>query len=254
MERIFSIMDKNKIVIGIPGKWQNRSELLERIAKDSGGYLFIGFILMHPETLEKWDLEIYDFDKNLAKSYETAGYGSLSPSTLDEIASHTFTCYLIGECDTYNSIRSMMKAVCTLLNAGGIAVKVETTGKAHSKENWFELTQSDDIWSLYTAFITLIKGDDVVGYSCGMHNFGLPDASIQDGISIGDASKLLNTFLIYCLNENPELVDGHTFSIDHDSQYYGLTLEKCSYYPEDDLFYNPYGIWRLRPVQNKNLA
>ncbi|HEY5756055.1 MAG TPA: hypothetical protein VIU34_09530 [Steroidobacter sp.] len=47
-------------VMCIPGTWKNRSELVERVARDSGEYLFIGMQLMEMETRHTFELHFED--------------------------------------------------------------------------------------------------------------------------------------------------------------------------------------------------
>lgn len=86
-------------------------------------------------------------------------------------------------------------------------------------------------------------------YSCGMHNLGLRDASVAAEIGMKDALLLLKTFLRYTAVEQPALEEGHTFSMDAQSPHYRLTHQKCTAYPSDDPFYNPFGIWHLSQVE-----
>jgi hypothetical protein len=65
-----------EIVIGIPGQWPTRSDLVKDIANRSGGYLFAGMILMHVATGEAFSLEVYDHDPNLAEIFAITGGGS----------------------------------------------------------------------------------------------------------------------------------------------------------------------------------
>jgi hypothetical protein len=140
--------------------------------------------------------------------------------------------------------RRMLRVGCALLQAGGIAVKVESTGIAHSADKWMEFARSGDLFQLYRAFVTLIKGSEYF-YSCGMHNFGLPDVSVGSNLGPDDASRLLNQFNCFVLSENPALADGETFSVAAGASRYGLKKERCELYPHDDPFYNPFGRWHL---------
>jgi len=142
-----------------------------------------------------------------------------------------------------------MSAAVGILHAGGLAVKVESAGVAHSSDQWKEFTAAADAEALYYAYVTLVgQGDNRTYYSCGMHNLGLRDAIITGNLTAYEAGSLLNTFLLYCLIEQPELEIGHTFSVDAPSPRYRLSTEQCTIYPKDHLFNNPFGLWRLSPL------
>ncbi len=170
--------------------------------------------------------------------------GNFTDEQLEEIGEHNLTIYLIGKSGDLNSITNINNAVCSLLKAGGIAVKVESSGVAHTSERWFELTNSGDLVDVLNAYVTILT-DGNTCYSCGMHNIGYRDAIITTDMPLEDASHLISTFLTYLLSENPVLKQGETFSMDSNSPIYLLKQEECKIYPPNDLFFNPFGYWRL---------
>lgn len=240
-------MNTPQIIIGVPGFWSSRKEFIKDIAEKSSGYLYAGGILIDTLSGDKWVLELHEYDSNLLRAFEIAGQNSITDSELNSIADHTFTAYIVGEGGSTDSALAIMPAVSALLNAGGIAVKVETAGKAHSKYDWLLLTDDKSLTALYYAYVTLVA-DQNEAYSCGMHNLGLPDAVIAVGPSIEETLTTLEAFLLYMLLEKPNLHDGNTFSINERSSVYSLTFVQNYLYADDDLFYNPYGNWKLSRV------
>jgi len=235
---------KVQTIVGIPGIWTSRTEIVTSIASKSEGYLFAGVALLDTTNNEGFGLEIYDHDQNLSRAFSIAGGATFNPAQLEAIAKHTYTLYLIGDGSSIESAREIAKAVCGLLRSGGIAVKIESSGIAHTYEDWFKLTQDFNSINGFRLFVTLI-GDKGTYYSCGMHNLGYRDAIISDDISPNEAACLLQTFLLYYLTENPILNNGETFSTDADSPFYILSEEECMIYSSDELFHNPFGMWRL---------
>jgi hypothetical protein len=138
----------------------------------------------------------------------------------------------------------MLKVGHALLQAGGIAVKVESTGIAHSADMWTEFARSGTLSQLYWAFVALIRGKEYY-YSCGMHDFGLPDVATGSNLSPDTASQLMNQFNYFVLSEDPTLVDGETFSAAAGAPRYRLKRERCELYHRDDPFHNPLGRWHL---------
>jgi hypothetical protein len=120
----------------------------------------------------------------------------------------------------------------------------ESSGVAHSAGDWQTLTAAPELSAHYFAYVTLI-GDHGRFYSCGMHNLGLPDAIVPGTLPPNDAAQLLETFLLYLLLEQPNLKNGHTFSINAQAPQYRIQIASCTFYEEDDPFYNPYGMWVL---------
>jgi len=241
---------ENPIVIGIPGKWSTRKEIGADIASKSQGLLLVGPVLMNTATKKGYKFEIYERDPHLAKAFEIAGRPRITEEDIQAIRSHTFTLYLIAEGSSPELAQSVLNIGCGLLQAGGIAVKVETTGKAHIAKDWFVLAAAQNETALYHAFVTLI-GRQGMFYSCGMHNLGYRDAIIEDDITPDDAAHLLQTFLLYTLIEQPILKEGHTFSKTADSPYYRLRAVPCETYQRDHSFFNPFGMWQLEVIHNK---
>ena len=235
------------IVVGVPGKWADRSAILESIVKHSGGYLFAGMLLMHIETKWSCSLEIYENDPNLRRAFEIAGGGRFSAAQLDEIDEHTFTLYLSCDGGSPENARALMNAVTAILNCGGAGVKIESTGIAHTPERWRELDASELPVALMDAFVTYVGGDGGF-YSCGMQNIGFRDAVVNSGVSPNDAANLLFTLNAYIALENATIGDGETFSVDATSPRYRVNKKQCDMFATDDLFHNPYGIHDLTPA------
>lgn len=234
-------------VIGVPGRWPDRSDIVTSIAARSGGYLFAGMVMMKIGTKDFFTLEVYEHDPNLKNAFAIAGGGRLKDEELDAIASHTFTLYLVAEGGSVEAARKLLHAANGLLKAGGLAVKVESSGVAHSANNWAEFCAEDHSINLLRAYVTYV-GDSGVYYSCGMHNLGHADAVVEADISPSEAAQLLHSFVGYLLVENPMLKDRETFSVDADAPRYRLLHEPCTRYEEGDLFHNPFGVWKLVPT------
>jgi hypothetical protein len=241
-------MSKNpQTVIGIPGRWPSRSDIVTSIASRSGGYLFAGMAMTKIGTKDGFTLEIYEHDPNLKNAFSIAGRGRLTDKDLDAIGSHTFTLYLAAQGGSIDAAKKVLHAANALLKAGGLAVKIESTGTAHRADQWEEFCAHEHVPNLLQAYVTYIGGDGVY-YSCGMHNLGHCDAVIEADIPPNDAANLLHTFLGYFLVENPKLKDRETFSVDADAPRYRLFHEACTMYEAGDLFHNPFGVWKLIPA------
>jgi hypothetical protein len=234
-----------EIVLEIPGQWSTRSDVVASIAGKSEGYFYAGDRLVQAATGQVFKLAIQGHDPDLQRAFALAGRRSLRPEHLDAIGAHTFVLYLAGPGGSVEAARSTMEAVCGLLKAGGCAVKVESSGVAHSAADWLRLAAQGDMATLYRAYVTLIHAGTAY-YSCGMHTLGRRDAIIYGDLPPQDATRLLHSFLLYTLVEHPALQSGHTFSLDIHAPRYRLVAEPCATYPPDDLFYNPFGMWRLK--------
>jgi hypothetical protein len=232
------------IILGLPGAWPTRSDIIASIARLSDGLLFAGKVLLDTTTNQSYQLDIYEHDPDLVRAFALAGRRSLTETDLAAIEGHTHTLYVIGQGGSVERAKLLMQIGARLLRAGGLAVKVESSGVAHSASDWQTLTAAPELSALYFAYVTLI-GDHGRFYSCGMHNLGLPDAIVPGTLLPDDAAQLLEMFLLYLLLEQPKLKNGHTFSTAPQAPRYRLQLAPCTFYEADDPFHNPYGMWVL---------
>lgn len=235
-----------EIVLCIPGPWKDRSELLTRIVESDSGYLFAGQILMNRESKQACRLDYAEQDSHMVKAFNAAGYHWQNTPEMASIGTHQSVVYLIGEGGSREHAEAMMLAAEALLKAGGLGVKVESSGVAHGPIAWADMCQNLDLFSAHRALVIYITTGPQV-YSCGMHNLGLRDAitTIEDK---QNAVELLRIFTWYQLTASADLMAGQTFAIDVEADIYRLREHKGIDYGEGSLFYNPYGTWELEPV------
>jgi Domain of unknown function (DUF4261) len=232
-----------EIVLCVPGPWADRSELIQSIVKDREGYIFAGMILMHLETKLAYKLEFCDRDERMVSAFEAAGPHWKDTAEMQKISSHKSVCYLISKGGSIESAHSIMNAANALLSAGGYGVKVESSGLAHPPKDWREQCQYSYLFKSHASYVVYITSEAT--YSCGMHNFGLPDA-IVDSNESENPSELLKVFTHYLLSESPVIKEGQTFSVDSDSPAYRVNAHPSVDYGENSLFNNPFGKWKLQ--------
>lgn len=239
--------DAPKIILCVPGMWPDRQAVVQALAEKSGGFILVGSILQETATKTRFVVDIAEHDPALARAFAIAGRGTMGDSDVEPIRRHKLAVYLVGDGGSPEGARAMMRAAAGLLNAGGLGVKVESAGVAHNPANWAALLGSDEPAALYHAFVTMV-GAEHVYYSCGMHNIGYPDVYAPRSLPSEQAARLMEAFLLYLLYDNPELANGHTFSLEAGSPRYRLQHTLCTMFPQEDSFYNPFGIWLLHPV------
>lgn len=144
-----------EIIIGIPGLWPTRTDLITSVVSKTDGLILAGMVLYDQKTKKSWQADIYEHDPNLPQAFTFAGMGQIPEQDLEAIASHTRTLYVIGSGGTPELAQAMLEVTARLLNAGGLAVKVETAGVAHTKEAWqyFATQQNMLLCDAYTAYI-----------------------------------------------------------------------------------------------------
>ena len=238
-----------KIILCVPGLWPTRSDLVTTIAQHSDGWLFVGMILMEVATKRTCTLEVDGPDARLPAAFAAAGYGGrIDAKSLARIGDHRHVLYAVCDAGSLDAARHAVRAGAALLRAGGLAVKVESAGLAHSSEKWAALAADATAFDCYRALVTLV-GDERLVSSCGMHAFGLPEVSCPGSVPFEEAGPMMNQFNLFQLIESPRLNDGETFSVDADAPRYRLRRRPCSAYPPDDPFHNPHGVWHLEPAE-----
>jgi hypothetical protein len=238
------VVQEPTIILSLPGQWPSRSEIVAAIVQHAGGLVFAGQVLFDPATNHGYQLTVAEHDPELVRAFALAGRGSLSDADLAAIQAHTLTIAVAGAGGSLERARELLDIGARLLRAGGLAIKVESTGVAHSISDWQALAAAAEPAALYHAYVTLIGAQDCF-FSCGMHNLGLPDASVPRTLPPNEAAQLLETFLLYLVLEQPVFKSGETFSLDAQSPRYRLRHDLDGEYGAGSPFHNPYGMWRL---------
>jgi hypothetical protein len=86
----------------------------------------------------------------------------------------------------------------------------------------------------------------LVYYSCGLHLMGEADVEItaaDDDRGLEWMDGLARYLLVD--RGSARIRDGDTFGLQADSPRRVLRHRACTRYRDDDLFYNPWGYWRL---------
>ncbi len=232
-----------EIVLCIPGPWADRSELIESMIKENIGYIYAGMLLMNIETHQSFELEFNEPDERMLLAFEAAGPHWKGTPEMELISHHKSVCYLISKGGSIESAHAIMNAANALISTGGYGVKVESSGLAHSPKDWQEQCKYNHLFKSHSSYVVYITDENT--YSCGMHNFGLPDAIIDSNES-GNPSELLRVFTYYLLSESPEIKDGQTFSTEANSPAYRIKSHPPIDYGENSLFNNPFGTWQLQ--------
>ena len=240
-----------KIVLCIPGG-QTFPQKCEPILADAGNQ-------------HEWRKR----EKGMTEAFAASEF-RLRPSLSDEdrasIEKHKSVLYALssnfpsGRAATVS--QSMLELGRRLLEAGGSAIKCESSGIAHGRSQWIEFANqvenakdASTRWSaLFDAFVQFPIRFEKDFYTCGMHLLGKPDLIVDVDLSpAADCVELFTTFALYLLAECPDgaFASGHTFRASKKALRYRVAWEPCTGYDEDDFFFNPFGRWRFTPAGSK---
>ena len=234
-----------ELVLCIPGPWDSNSALADEIAVSAIGYSLSGTVLRDAETGFACELVLQAADPELPEDFAKAGPHWAATEAMADIDDHASVAYLVGPGGSREAAEAMMRAGAALIDSGGLGVKVDSTGIAHAPAYWIDMCEQLDQLTAHRALVVYVAGAEV--YSCGMHNFGLPEA-ITSGGDKTQAADMLRFFTRYLLERAPQLADGHTFSVSEGKPMYRVEKVAAIDYGEGSLFNNPYGAWRLSPV------
>lgn len=172
---------KREMILCIPGPWADRGAFLRQVVMAGAGrFIYTGVILADIRAKDNVGLEFCGPDTRMTKAFETAGQGKLPETCLAEIRGHASVVYLRAPLDLVAERERLVKFTGLLRSIGGIAVKVESAGVAHTWETW-ERRLKGSLFDLYCAAIVLV-GDKDTFYSCGMHHFGLPECEVPSSL------------------------------------------------------------------------
>ena len=237
----------NQIVVSIPMSLNSRraiaAALLERYGTD---YLFMGRIFRETASNTSCQIEIYPTSKN---TLDTSKFQKIAKSHNSITAIEDTNCdrqvvCLISADLGYQSCLKIAKFTEVFLRIGGLGVNLESAEIAHAASTWLANYNSDDPFEIYSLYVGLVEGENNY-YSCGMHNFGKADVSVDFIEDVGLAIYVMNVFNYYRLTESPILLDGHTFQPDIESPRYQIKLVEDREYERGSWQHNSFGRWHL---------
>ena len=209
----------------------------------------LGPSVVRTSDLREFPFDVVEHDPLLAGSMRLGSRGRIAGEVLDRIARHRHTVYIRGEGGSTQAAREMTDVATALLRAGGIAVKVESSGSAVARDEWYKYADAAHPAGLYWAYVALVRSHERGHYSCGLHTFGLRDAITDMIYEPEPLAALVHNFLGLTFATRPPINDGDEFSDDESGVVYQVKTEKCETFPPTHMQHNPYGLWRIELVE-----
>lgn len=224
---------------------------IEHVVGALGGPLF---------TLDREASE-HEHDPRMPVAFKACLAGlTFTDADWDAVDHHDSVAYVLAkggqEHASYISERMLAVAAELFERWGATAIKSESSGLAHGRETWLALAEdAAEPETLRRAWVKRpIHGDDVL-YTCGMHLLGVPDVELEaegllDEDRLGEWVELIDGLAGYLLSEPraAEIRDGEGFRLAEDAPRWLLRQHTCDRYDDEDIFFNPYGYWRLTPA------
>ncbi|MGP4019382.1 hypothetical protein [Saccharopolyspora sp. 5N708] len=226
-------------------------EVVEKVVRAVGGPHF---------TLDR-EFSEQEHDPRMPQAFEASLAGlSFTDADWDAVDDHDSVAYVLAQAGrehaSYTSERMLVVAAELFEHAGAMAIKSESCGLAHGRDTWLALAaDAEDPEALRRAWVKRpINGGDLL-YSCGMHLLGSPDVELAaegllDPDRVDEWVELIDGLANYLLTEPraAAIRDGEGFRLAEDAPRWLLRQQSCDRYDDDDIFFNPYGYWRLTPA------
>ena len=103
-----------------------------------------GYIIHNAEKDVGFQVQANEHDPDLKEAFFHAGRYIFEDSLLYEIGQHTLAVCVIASINGYEGLKELIDVGVGLLKAGGLAIKIETAGIAHTKEDWYQLFENQD--------------------------------------------------------------------------------------------------------------
>jgi hypothetical protein len=229
---------------------------LDRVAEVVARVGGPGFVL-------DWEYSQTESDDRMGDAFEVSA-DRVVPSFGDRdraaVAEHKAVAYILGPTagatDAFAVSLRMLAVVGAVLGAGADAVKTESSGIAHGRDRWLYLAElaatvrgrEGQAPVLYAAFVRRPLSTGLVYYSCGMHLLGEADVELT-AADDDRGLEWMDGLARYLLVDRgaAEVRDGDTFGLAAAGPRRVLRHRPCVRHREDDLFFNPWGYWRLAP-------
>jgi hypothetical protein len=202
--------------------------------------------LVHVASGRRFAIDAADADGEIAGIF--AETGRLSREEIDAIASHVVKVFVSGPGGSLDAAREMMAAGSAMIKAGGTGVMVDNCGAAHSPKDWLALAGDKKLGGVYWAFVAVTGGNDEM-FSTGMHCLGFRDAELPNPPSRDEGAYILHNFLGYSYQSGATILDGEAIGGPQGAEF-RLRHIPCTRFPVGSPFHNPYGLWRLEPIED----
>lgn len=231
-----------QVTLRIPGAWSDPKALVDGLPE--------GFRLT-PEHLILPDGEKVEFaplqpDTEFYDVFRTACGRPPSEADLEIVRQYRVNVCLIGPGGSYESAKRMLDAAAAIVRAGAGGVFIDNAAIAHGADDWLDLADSNDPGGAYWAFIATVKSEREV-YSLGAHVLGLRDAVAPRTEDDEFDHFIIHNFLGYTYQSGQTVNDGDLLG-DEESAMFQVRREPFTRFPPGSPLHNPYGQWRLQPV------
>ena len=234
-----------EVTLRIPGGWCSREDFLERLPH---GCHLTPESLTLPDGVE-FELNALAADDEFPSVF--AGSCSKLPTEAEreQIENYKVNVCLSGRGGSIAAAKQLLAGGAAVLAAGGAGVFIDNCGLSHGATDWLALQDSADNGGVYWAFVSTARSDGLL-YSVGMQVLGFRDAILPLTADKDYAYRALHSFLGYSAFSGVSIQDGDVVG-DTVLPTFRAHQEPHDRFPATAPMYNPYGQWRLVPLDTQ---
>ncbi|MEX0611538.1 MAG: hypothetical protein WD738_05390 [Pirellulales bacterium] len=234
-----------EVTLRIPGTWSRPEEFYEGLPRGCR-CTAEGLVLVDGSEFE---LHALPADEEFPRIFAGSCPKRPTESEREAIENYKVNICLTGRGGSVEAAEKLMTAAAAVLAAGGAGVFVDNSGIAHGATDWLTLFDSADDGGVYWAFVSAVRSENEM-YSLGMHILGFRDAIIPSTGNHEYDSRTLHSFLGYTAFSGAMIEDGEVV------RDVVLPTFRAYRQPDDRVeadapMFNPYGRWRLVPVDSQ---
>ncbi|HEX8523675.1 MAG TPA: hypothetical protein VF669_15575 [Tepidisphaeraceae bacterium] len=238
-----------RIDLRIPAPWHEPGALIAALLKQQTGYELTEHDFRHIGTGNTFDWGVSGPDDGMAELFMSGrGY---TEEEIEAIRKHRLKFHLIGPGGSVAAAKAILHAACALCAAGGLGILVDNSGVTHVASEVNRMSEDSSLDVLFFAFINVVHGREAM-FSHGMHCFGLRDAELPFPPDREISSRILINLLMYTLESDTPVLDGDPLG-DEDGPLFEVHHQPCTRVPASSPFHNPYGVWRIEPIEKESL-
>ncbi|MEX2169252.1 MAG: hypothetical protein WD851_08070 [Pirellulales bacterium] len=234
-----------EVSLRIPGGWAEPREFVQQLPRGCR---------CTPEALvltdgSEFELNVLPADEEFPRIFAGSCPKLPTESEREQIEDYKVNVCLTGRGGSIEAARQLMSAAAAVLAAGGAGVFVDNSGIAHGATDWLTLLDSAETGGVYWAFVSAVHSDDEL-YSVGMQILGFRDAIIPLTGHKDYDFRTLHSFLGYTAFSGKRVEHGEIIG-DPVLPTFRACAEPHDRVPADAPMFNPYGQWRLVPVDGQ---
>lgn len=232
----------------VPGPWRSSEEVIQAMAL---GGVAAREIDAEPIQAAQYRVDLV-VDSELATGFSWGREGSLPADLVARVGQCSAAALVECGHRLDENPSGTARLGRALRDAGGVAVRMEASGAASAWDPWLERLEAGTASSVYACATLIVEGERGVRFTCGMHQFELPDAQIESSDPT-EAAAWLDAFSIYQMEERPALASGHRFHPNSRVAHRSFVRWPDHRHDDSDGRHNPFGLWRFLQPGEKTI-